>query len=487
MRAGEVFAGFRIERKLGAGGMGSVYLARHPRLPRQIALKVLSDTSSSDDEFRARFLREAELAARLAHPNVVAILDRGVEDESLWIAMQFVEGADAADLLREFPAGLPPERAVHVVTEAASGLDAAHAAGLLHRDVKPANILVSPDPDGPDRVLVTDFGIARAIGESTELTAAGEVLATVAYAAPEQLRGETLDHRVDVYALGATLYQLLTGAKPFPHETAVAVMQAHLMEPPPRPSEVVPGLPKQFDRVIARAMAKEQDQRYRSCGALAEAAGAALRGEAVAPVPHPAGYRKRLLSGAVAAVALVLAIAATAFVLGTNHPEKSSPATISAAPITDDSGPWGVAGFAVAAFPKLLPRTPTTSGYGGLWCETKDEQGAAAALDVRRQQIWLVCSGDGDPVDMIWVHCLSSRLSMPDIGSPIAVAGSKLWTRDSGAGRIAWGDSNGGGVPQGNVRIAFDDPARNFCVIDLWSITVTGQTLLDTWWPDAPL
>ncbi|MFF2552147.1 serine/threonine-protein kinase [Nocardia sp. NPDC058058] len=487
MRAGEVFAGFRIERKLGAGGMGSVYLARHPRLPRQIALKVLSDTSSSDDEFRARFLREAELAARLAHPNVVAILDRGVQDESLWIAMQFVEGADAADLLREFPAGLPPERAVHVVTEAARGLDAAHAAGLLHRDVKPANILVSPEPDGPDRVLVTDFGIARAIGESTELTAAGEVLATVAYAAPEQLRGETLDHRVDIYALGATLYQLVTGGKPFPHETAVAVMQAHLMEPPPRPSDIVPGLPKQFDRVIARAMAKEQDQRYQSCGALAEAAGAALRGETVAPVPHPAGYRKRLLSGAVAAVALVLAIAATAFVLGTNHPEKHSPATTSAAPIADESGPWGVAGFAVAAFPKLLPHSPTSSGFHGLWCQAKDDNGNSVPLDVRRDQVWLECSSDGDPVDVLSVNCITSRLNWPDIPYSGVSAGTRPWTRGNGSGRVMWGDSTVGGKPKGNLRVAFDDAARNFCVVDLYSLTVSGQALLDTWWPDAPI
>lgn len=324
MRAGEVFAGFRIERKLGAGGMGSVYLARHPRLPRQIALKVLSDNSSADAEFRARFLREAELAARLAQPNVVAILDRGVEGESLWIAMQYVQGSDSAELLREYPLGLPPERAVHIVAEAARGLDAAHAAGMLHRDVKPANIMVSPSPDGPDRVLVTDFGIARAIGEATELTVAGEVLATVAYAAPEQLRGETLDHRVDVYALGATLYQLLTGSAPFPYTSAAAVMHAHLVEPPPLPSTVNPALPRYLDRVIARAMAKEPEQRYRSCGELAEAAAAALRGEEVADVPPPRAGGGRLLSTAITLVALALAITATVFVIRAGDSESPS-------------------------------------------------------------------------------------------------------------------------------------------------------------------
>lgn len=241
LRAGEVFADYRIVRQLGAGGMGSVYLARHPRLPRQDALKVLTEGASVDREFRARFIREAELASRLAHPNIVAIHDRGVFEDVLWIAMQFVEGGDVAQLVRQGPLALPPERTVHIIGEAARGLDAAHAAGLLHRDVKPANILVAPRPGAPDRVLVTDFGIARAAGESTVLTAAGEVLATVAYAAPEQISGSgAMDQRVDVYALGGTLYHMLTGTAPFARTTPTAVMHAHLVEPPPRPSAVNP-------------------------------------------------------------------------------------------------------------------------------------------------------------------------------------------------------------------------------------------------------
>ncbi len=482
-----MFAGFRIERKLGAGGMGSVYLARHPRLPRQIALKVLSETSSSDAEFRARFLREAELAARLAHPNVVAILDRGMEGESLWIAMQYVQGSDSAELLRKFPLGLPVERAVHIVTEAARGLDAAHAAGMLHRDVKPANILVSPSPDGPDRVLVTDFGIARAIGESTELTVAGEVLATVAYAAPEQLRGEPLDHRVDVYALGATLYQLLTGSTPFPYTSAAAVMQAHLAEPPPLPSIANPALPQYLDRVIARAMAKEPDQRYQNCGELAAAAAAALRGEQVAEVPRARTGGKRLLSTAITLVALALAITATVFVISRDGSESTSPPTASPAPIADDSGPWGTVGFAVAAFPKLLPHSPTSSGFRGLWCEAHDQSSHVVPLDVRRPLVWLECSADGDPVDMIWLDCMTSRLTWPDKTWEITASGERQWTRGNSTGRIMWGDNQVNGHRQGNVRINFDDPGRSFCVMELFSSTVSGQDILDTWWPDAPI
>lgn len=240
---GEIFGGYRIEGKLGAGGMGTVYLARHPRLPREDALKVLPPAASADQEFRARFLREAELAARLRHPNIVAIHDRGMDDGCLWIAMQYVQGCDASDLIARDPAGLPPWRAVHIIEEAARGLDAAHAAGLLHRDVKPANILIAVNPDGSYRVLVTDFGIARAVGESTVLTAAGEVLATVSYAAPEQISAAPVDHRVDVYALGCTLHQLLTGSLPFPRPTPAAVMYAHLCEPPPRPRSSIPLFP----------------------------------------------------------------------------------------------------------------------------------------------------------------------------------------------------------------------------------------------------
>lgn len=489
MRAGDVFAGFRIERKLGAGGMGSVFLARHPRLPRQVALKVLSDATSSDAEFRARFLREAELASRLAHPNVVAILDRGVQDESLWIAMQFVDGGDAAGLLREFRGGLPPERAVHIITEAARGLDAAHDAGLLHRDVKPANILVSPSSEGPDRVLVTDFGIARAMGEATALTAAGEVLATVGYAAPEQLRGEPLDHRVDVYALGATLYQLLTGSTPFPHATAAAVMHAHLVEPPPKPSAVDPALPQQLDRVIARALAKEPDQRYQSCGALAEAAAAALRGDRVAAVPRPRKQRRRALFAGAAVVAAALVIGATAIVFNSGDTERAAPPTTSATPVADESGPWGVAGFAIAAFPKLLPHSPFSSGYRGLWCDAKSQDGSPVALDVRQPQVKLACSADGDPADTVWVDCLTSRLAWPEYTLKLTnQVGEQQWTRPSGTGRMQWGESMGkNGKIEGRLRLAFDDPARNFCVMTVVGTIVSGQTLVEGWWADAPL
>ncbi|MGN2637414.1 protein kinase domain-containing protein [Nocardia takedensis] len=273
LRPGEVFAGYRIVRRIGSGGMGAVYLAAHPRLPRRDALKILDSALAADEEFRARFRREAELAARLEHPNVVAIYDRGVENDVLWIAMRYVDGVDVAELIRRGPATLPPARTVRILADAARGLDAAHRGGLLHRDVKPANILVSAADDGADVVRITDFGIARSLDAAdTTLTAGGAFPASFAYAAPEQLTGAPLDHRVDVYALGCTLYQMLTGTVPFGRRAPGAIIHAHLYEPPPRPTAAVPGLPAALDEVVARAMAKNPDHRYASCGELAAAA-----------------------------------------------------------------------------------------------------------------------------------------------------------------------------------------------------------------------
>ncbi len=281
LEPGSYFAGYRIERLLGQGGMGAVYLAKHPRLPRRDALKILDVSLGSDSGFRARFEREAEIAASLDHPNIVSIYDRGIEGERAWISMQFVDGSDAAKLVKQGPSALPPRRAVDIVAQAARGLDYAHRKGLLHRDIKPANLLLAAGEGGDDehdRVLVADFGIARTLDDTAALTSTGSFLATIAYAAPELIEGTHIDHRVDVYALGCTLYEMLTGSVPFVRETPVAVMHAHLTAPPPRPSQHNPALPSALDAVIARAMAKSPVQRYNSCRELAAEALAAFTG-----------------------------------------------------------------------------------------------------------------------------------------------------------------------------------------------------------------
>jgi serine/threonine protein kinase len=276
LAVGEVFAGYTIVRVLGAGGMGAVYLARHPNLPKHVALKLLTRVMTDDDDVRARFLREADHVARLDHPNIVAVYDRGDQDGQLWIAMQYIDGSDAATALREGP--LPPVRAVRIITETAKALDFAHAADVLHRDVKPANILLTrPSGGQPERVLLADFGIAKALDDRTGITATGMFAGSLQYAAPEQLDPSiTLDARTDQYSLGCTLYHLLTGSVPYPGRTPEQWMHGHLHLPIPLPSQAPAapqtGIPAGMDAVIQRAMAKDRDQRYPSCGALAGAA-----------------------------------------------------------------------------------------------------------------------------------------------------------------------------------------------------------------------
>ncbi len=278
---GEVFAGFTIERELGAGGMGVVYLARHPRLPRRVALKLLRTDLGADPSFVGRFRREAETVARLDHPNIVAIDDSGAENGQLWISMRFIDGTTAGGALSDYPAGMPPLRAVNIIEKVAAALDFAHRHHIVHRDVKPANILLAGDSDGDEeRVFLTDFGVAKAMGEieaqATSLTTAGGVVATLDYAAPEQVEGRTLDGRCDEFALGCVLYKLLTGEIPYPGETLAAKVYARMHRPPPMPTAVAPGLPARFDEVIAKALATDPDDRYQTCRALAVAARAAI-------------------------------------------------------------------------------------------------------------------------------------------------------------------------------------------------------------------
>ncbi|MDV3133690.1 serine/threonine-protein kinase [Mycobacterium sp. 29Ha] len=268
---GEVFAGYVIQRLLGTGGSGEVYLAQHPRLPRQDALKVLSLDSTADDEFRARFNREAELAATLWHPHIVGVLDRGEFNGRLWISMDYVDGTDAGRLLREnYVGGMPEHDVFEIVTAVADALDFGHERRLLHRDVKPENILVTASDGHRRRVLLTDFGIARRIDDASNLTNTNIALGTINYVAPEQLLGKPLDGRADQYALAATTFHLLTGSPLFQDPNPAVIISHHLGTTAPRISERRPDF-AHFDDVLARALSKDPNQRYATCMEFARA------------------------------------------------------------------------------------------------------------------------------------------------------------------------------------------------------------------------
>src|ERR1700758_4454900 len=265
LASGETFAGYTVLRLLGRGGMSEVYLAQHPRLPRRDGLKILLGGTAADSGFRERFHREAELAATLWHPNIVQVHDRGEFDGQLWLAMDYVEGADAARLMSgRYPAGMPTRDACAVVAAVAAALDYAHQCGLLHRDVKPANILLTDPVDGQRRALLADFGIARQHDDISGLTDTNFTVGTVTYAAPEQLMGGDLDGRTDQYALAATAFHLLTGAPPYQHSNPVAVISQHLTAPLPKLSDRRPELTS-LDEVLSRALAKEPADRFADC------------------------------------------------------------------------------------------------------------------------------------------------------------------------------------------------------------------------------
>jgi serine/threonine protein kinase len=277
LASGTVFAGYTILRPLGSGGMGEVYLAQHPRLPRRYALKVLREETTADSEFRERFHRGADLAATLWHPNIVGVHDRGEFDGELWIAMDYVEGTDAGQLVRaQYPAGMPAQDVCAIVTAVAGALDYAHQRGLLHRDVKPANILLTEPEDGERRILLGDFGIARQADDVSGFTGTNITVGSVGYAAPEQLMGEPIDGRTDQYGLAATAFHLLTGTMPFWDSNPAVVISKQLTTPAPLLSERRPDLAN-LDRVLSVALAKDPNQRYPHCLDFAEAFSRASR------------------------------------------------------------------------------------------------------------------------------------------------------------------------------------------------------------------
>ncbi len=347
LRAGAQVAGYRLEERIGQGGMAVIFRARDGRLGRVVALKILAPALAADDAFRQRFIRESRAAAAVDDPHIIPVFEAGEAGGVLFLAMRYVPGGDARTLVRREGA-LPPGRAAAIISPVALALDSAHAAGLVHRDVKPSNMLMDVRPGRPDHVYLSDFGLSKATLAATGLTGTGQFLGTLEYTAPEQIQGRPVDGRADQYALACSAFELLAGGPPFQREEAAALMFAHLSEPPPALTTRRPDLPRPADAVLATAMAKDPEARYASCREFADALRAALGLGPYAPRFAAAGSGPAATASGPAAAQP----ASHPPIWTTEPPQLPPPATEQAPlPATADSGPPPGAGPGVASGP----------------------------------------------------------------------------------------------------------------------------------------
>ncbi|MDP9234771.1 MAG: family 43 glycosylhydrolase [Actinomycetota bacterium] len=310
---GAQIAGYKLEALVGRGGMSVVYRAQHKHLDRKVALKLLAPELSQDERFRKRFVRESRLAASLEHPNIIPIYDAGEAQGLLYIAMRFVEGCTLGEFLERRGPLLSPVM-LYVIDQIAEALDVAHSAGLVHRDVKPENVLVTEDHGELEHVYLSDFGLTKR-PNIDGTTKSGELMGTVGYVAPEQIEGKPLDGRADIYSLGCVLYQCLTGCRPFDLDSDVAILWAHLNQPPPRVTDRRSELPRAMNEVVAKAMAKTPEQRYGTARALAMATRSALGTEELASQPITRVGRIQTASRQSVALSGLLAIAVVGIAL----------------------------------------------------------------------------------------------------------------------------------------------------------------------------
>jgi YVTN family beta-propeller protein len=429
-RLGSRLAGYQIQGLLGRGGMGVGYLAEQLGPRRPVALKLLSGQVATSEAFRERFLRESELAATIDHPNVLPVYDAGETDGVLWIAMRYVDGIDLAALLeRDGP--LPPEQALALGGQVAGALDAAHASGLVHRDVKPANVLLAMEEGAVTHAFLADFGLTRRVGGARGLTASGQVLGTIDYVAPEQVEGRTVDGRADQYSLGCVLFECLTGEVPFRRDTELAVLWAHVHDPPPPVGERRPDLPAPLDAAVARALAKDPDDRYPSCEALVATAQAALAGTAPPPVRRrlgrpargrAAGSRRPRAPVLAAIAAALVAVVVAAAVLMTRDDPAAPPPAAGVTPAANQAVRIDAASYQLAAVGVVTDPVAVTGGGGLVWVASRD--GAVTAVDPATNQVQetLPASGSG-PVGQ---------------GGPgLAFASGSLWVANTDQRQVA--------------------------------------------------
>lgn len=538
LRPGDVLAGYAIERHIGAGGSGEVYVARHPRLPRRTAIKVLNrEALAGGPDALRRFEREADITARFDHPNIVSVYDRGISEGRVWISMQYIEGGDAAELR-----GIDPARALRIGGEIAAALDYAHGKGVLHRDVKPSNILLAAPDDGrAERALLTDFGIARLHDDTGQITRTGDVTATFAFASPEQLAAAPLTPRSDQYSLACSLFVLLTGRRPFEAPHAAAWIYAHMNKRPLRVTEARPGLPPALDAVFDRALAKNPEARFPSCTEFLAAAERSMSGATpfrtaarpsypapprptappsntalpshLAPAPTrlssesaaAVGNSRRRWWVAASAAVVALGVGVAAVVLTSNYSdasraqENTTSVAVSTSRDSSLADSWGPDHSPIAAaFPRVvgqLAANGTSTGWQGATCQILDPgtKERAAMQGARR----IVCnSGDSDgrvrfdvvdfgadsensPADVFFGgRGQDVRMDHPDVDR-----GLHTYT-DAGVDRATQRDSDADpaylalGFPVGDAR-------QRFILVGRWP----GHTVneLQSWFAKVPL
>ncbi|PKZ66185.1 serine/threonine protein kinase [Gordonia terrae] len=423
LQPGTEFAGYTVVRKIGAGGMGEVYLVRHPRLPRHDVIKLLAEHVSNDPTFRARFTREADLAAQLDHPCIVSVYDRGEVDGRLWISMQYVPGTDAAALLATSPRGLPLADVAAVGDAIGAALDHAHRCGLLHRDVKPANILLSgeeSDPRSPGsavrrRIRLADFGIARSTDAgATSLTSTDLVIGSFPYSSPEQLSAGSLDARSDVYSLSCSVFELLTGTVPFTARTPAMMIHHHLSTPPPEVSALRPDVPRAVAAVVRSGLAKDPADRPSSAGVFAAELRSAI--DTTTFVPAPGARRAAQFTPTVRAP--TAAIPATAAVPPRGRASRTGP------PMTH-AGATAYSGLPGHTVPQHVPEFSTVRASQDLPVLDPPPVDTRPA---RRTTAALACGVAAIPLSVVG-----------GLGLPIGVAGWYLAGRGqpNSAGRLA--------------------------------------------------
>jgi YVTN family beta-propeller protein len=445
---GTTVAGYRIEGLIGRGGMGAVYRAAEEGLQRKVALKVIAPELAQDERFRERFLRESKVAASLDHPHVIPIYQAGDEGGLLFLAMRYVEGTDLARLVAEEGA-LEPRRALELLSQVAEALDAAHAQGLVHRDVKPSNVLIA-QAAGREHCYLGDFGLTKRAGSLSGVSAAGEIVGTLEYVAPEQITGDPLDERADIYSLGCVLHECLTGQAPFPRATDVALLWAHVHEQPTPPSKARPGLPEELDAVLARALAKDPGRRYDSAGELVAASREAL-GIGEKQRTKPTAWRRpaRALrpmstrSRAVAALAAVTAAAAAVAALFLTGSEQA-PVTVppDSVAVIDPSSNRVDEAIPVGGQPSAI-----AAGAGAVWVANVEDRTLTRLHPQTRAVERTITLEGGTPTGVaagstgVWVaHGLVGSVARVDPGLDEVVGTTSNVVGRSGGSAIALGE-----------------------------------------------